>query len=306
MPDTDTPDAVAAPAAAPAPAVSPPANAAAPAVSPKADAADTTPAPDAPGYWAEDWRQRLAGGDEKQAKQLARYGSPEGVWKKALELQTKLSSGAYRPVLGEGATEAEIKEYRTALGIPEAPDKYDLKDVKLDDGDKPFAAEIMKAAHATNQTPDQVAATLKTWTVIKAQALENQATQDQEARTKAEDTLRAEWGTEYRKNVNLVHGLLDGSGDPKLKDAVLGGRLADGTPIGSSPEALKMLLGIALRDNPAGAVVPAGHADAGKTIDTEIARIEGLMRTDRKAYNKEEGRYRELLEVREKMQARAR
>jgi hypothetical protein len=290
-------------AAAPAAAPAAPAPAAASAPAPAAAA----PAADAPGYWKDDWRERLAGGDEKALKQLGRYASPEDVYKKTRSLEQKLSSGEYRPVLPKDADEAVVKEYRAALGIPEAPDKYDLKDVKLDEGDKALAAKVLQAAHGSHQTPDQVKATLNAWTEIKAAAFESQAAADKEAQTKTEDTLRGEWGNEYRRNINLVHGLLDGAGSPNMKQNLLTGRLADGTPIGSSPEALKLLLGLALKDNPAGIVVPAGHADPGKTIDDELAAIGKVMKENRKAYDKDDkmqARMRELIGAKERIKAR--
>jgi hypothetical protein len=313
MPDTDTPDAVAAPVAAPAPApaaaVSPPVNAAAPAVSPPANAPAAEPAPEPPGFWAEGWRERLAGDDTKALKQLGRYASPEDIWKKARALESRLSSGELRPVLGKDASEAEVKEYRQALGIPAAPDKYDLKDVKIDESDKPFIAEVMKDAHATNQTAEQVAATVNAWNRIKTAAIEKQADTDKVARAKMEDTLREEWGTDYRGHMNRIENLLNTSGSQEMKDLFLGGRLADaaGTPIGSSPEAMKLLLRLALIDNPANIVVPAGHANPIKTIEDELASINKVMVEDRKRYNKDEAmqaRWRELTEAQQKLKAR--
>jgi hypothetical protein len=301
----DEPSGAPAPAAA-APAAAPAASAPAAAPAPAAAAAPA-PAADTPGFWNDGWRERMAGDDAKALKQLQRYASPEDVYKKARSLEQRLSSGELRPVLPKDADESVVKEYRAALGIPEAPDKYDLKDVKLDEGDKALAAKVLQAAHGSHQTPDQVKATLTAWTEIKAAAFESQAAADKEAQTKTEDTLRGEWGNEYRRNINLVHGLLDGAGSPNMKQNLLTGRLADGTPIGSSPEALKLLLGLALKDNPAGIVVPAGHADPGKTISDEIAGIVKVMKENRKAYdkdNKMQERYRELIGAQERIKAR--
>jgi len=77
-------------------------------------------------------------------------------------------------------------------------------------------------------------------------------------------------------------------------------------PVGSSPAALKLLLGLALMENPAGALVPAGAGPSG--ISDEIAQIEKFMNTNRAAYNKDErmqARYRDLIDAREKVESRA-
>jgi hypothetical protein len=119
---------------------------------------------------------------------------------------------------------------------------------------------------------------------------------DADLQAKAEDELRSEWGTDYRRNINLIKNLLDTSED-KLSESLLLGRMADGTPIGSSPQVLRFLTGLALERNPAGVVTPSGVVND-TTIDAEIAKIEETMRKSRTAYNKDEKmqeRYRQLL-----------
>lgn len=250
----------------------------------------------------------MAGDDEKALKQLQRLSSPLEVWKKARSLETRLSSGELKPVLGKNATPEQVKEYREAWGIPESPDKYDLgKDFNLDGINKDLLGVLFKEAHASNQTPDQVRATLQGWQAIQQTLTENRHSKDVEAQKAGEDALRAEWGAEYRQNVNLIHGMLDGTAAPGLRERILGGRLADGTPIGSDPDALKWLVSLALIQNPAGVVVPNGNADPMKGVEDEITQIETAMKNNRAAYNKDEkmqARYRELLGVRETIKSR--
>jgi len=90
-----------------------------------------------------------------------------------------------------------------------------------------------------------------------------------------------------------------------MRDKLLRGRLADGTPIGSSPEVLRFLVGLAREKNPAGVVVPSGVATA-QSVSDEIQKIEKVMRDDRAAYNRDEkmqARYRQLLEWRNAQKA---
>lgn len=239
---------------------------------------------------------------------LDRYASPEAAMHALIAAQNKISSGELKPVLSKDAKPEEITEYRKTMGIPETPDKYDLgSDLQLDDDDKSTAAELLKAAHATNQTPDQVKATLKAIKTLQQSSSEARFESDKQLIQQGEDTLRAEWGPEYRRNINLIHGLLDGAASPEIKDAFFKSRLPDGKPIGSSPEMLKLLVSLALVQNPTGVVVPGSEANPQKGVADEITAIEKTMRENRGAYNKDEKmqeRYRQLLDAREKMKPR--
>lgn len=259
-------------------------------------------------YWPTDWRDTVSKGDAKILQRMGRYASPQAAMEALIAAQNRISAGELKPVLGKNATPEQLKEYRQSLGIPETPDKYDLgNDIKIEGMDPTLLGEVLKEAHESNQTPDQVKATLKAWTKISQSVKETQYESDLSIQKTSEDALRAEWGPEYRRNINLIHGMLDGTTTPGLKDALMGGRLADGTPIGSSPDALKFLVGLALIQNPAGVVVPGSEANPMQGVEDEITKIETGMRKDRNAYNKDEkvqARYRELLVAREKLNPR--
>ena len=256
-------------------------------------------------YWPADGRDTVSKGDAKILQRMGRYASPQAAMEALIAAQNRISAGELKPVLSKNATPEQLKEYREALGIPETPDKYDLgKDIKIDGIDPALLGEVLKEAHESNQTPDQVKATLKAWTKISQSVQEQRYERDVNIQKTSEDALRAEWGPEYRRNINLIHGMLDATATPGMKEAVMNGRLADGTPIGSSPEALKFLVGLALIQNPAGVVVPGSEANPMQGVEDEITKIETNMRKDRAAYNKDEklqARYRELLTAREKL-----
>lgn len=303
-------------AAAPTPAAAPASASAAPAAAPAAAAPSAAPAvadpaaapaADPKGYWPEDWRKTVSKEDAKTLARLERYASPEAALHALIAAQNRIAAGELKPVLGKNATPEQVAEYRQALGIPETADKYDLgKDAAGIPADA--LAEILKEAHATHQTPEQVKATLRAQRSVIQGITSARAEADIKAQTDGEDALRAEWGPEFRRNISLIHGMLDGAASPALKEAILGGRLADGTPIGSSPEALKFLVGLALIQNPTGVVVPGSDGNQMQGVEDEITKIETTMRTNRAAYNKDEKlqlRYRELLGAREKMRPRA-
>lgn len=263
------------------------------------------------GYWPSDWRERASKGDEKLAARFGRYQSPDAALTALIAAQNRVAAGELKPVLGKNPTVEEVKSYREALGIPEAHDKYQLdlgKEFKVADEDKSLIDIFLKAAHETYQTPAQVNAAVKAYYAANEQINEARAAKDIEFQQSSEDTLRAEWGEDFRKNINVIKGLLDRTAGEDLKNNFLGGRLADGTAIGSSPEALKFLMGLALIDNPAGTVVPNNGGNMQEGLAVEIEKIEKVMKENRKTYDKDEKmqeRLRELYGAREKLKSRA-
>ena len=240
---------------------------------------------------------------------LQRYASPGAVTKALIAAQSRIDSGELLPTLAKNAKPEEVTAWRAAHGIPETPDKYDLgKDITFeDDDDKALAAEFFKAAHASNQTPDQVKASLKALKAFQEKSAADMMEADKRKSMEGIDALRAEWGPEYRRNINLVHGMLDGLASQGFKEKLLSGRLADGTPIGSDPEALKTLLSLALINNPTAVVVPNGGVNQMQGLEEEIGKIEKTMKENRKAYNADEKmqeRYRQLLAARETVKER--
>lgn len=291
------------PPAAAAPPVTPPAAAAPPATPPAAE----PPKP----IWPENWRKEMAGTeDEKEISQLGRYATPADVWRKARELEKQFSSGEYRKVnpFPEKGTPEEQNAWRKANGIPEAPDKYEikLKDGKpLPDADKAQVESFAKLAHSLNMPPAHVNAAVQWMAEQTAQQAQEDAEQDAAEQKTYEDAQRAKWGTEYRRNENLINGLLD-KAPQGVKDLLLKSRLADGTLVKNHPGMADFLVALALEINPQGTVVPNSSGNIGSAVDDEIKKIEGWMSApkgspDSNKYwkdDKAQSRYRELLDWR--------
>lgn len=276
---------------------------------------DTTDKPvAAPADWPEDWRAKLAGGDDKAMKTLDRFRSPQDLAKAYREAQVKLSQ--IRPEApGKDATEEQVAAYRKAAGVPDAPDGYLEKLPKglvIGDDDKPAVTSFLSAMHARNVDPATVGEALNWYYTQQEAATAAQTEADRAAQRTAEDALRQEWGTEYRSNVNAITSFLDGApksedGAP-LKDLIMGARLADGTPLGSHPAALRWLAQLANDANPGGFIAPSSGATQIQSVDDEIGKIEKTMRTDRQTYDRDaqmQTRYLKLLEARERLKARS-
>lgn len=273
VPATPAVPAAPAPVDPPAPApVDPPAPAP---VDPAADPAGDPPPP-APLSWAE-LREKHAGGDEKISKRLARYSSTEAALDALIAAQDRIASGGLKAALPKDATPEQINAWRVENGVPETPDAYDISvpaDLELTDEGRDIIDGFLATAHEANLTSPQAEAALNYLFERQAAQAEARAEADAESRMSGEEALRAEWGHEYRLNVNLVNNMLDGAPEG-LKDDLLSARLPDGTPAFHDPRVLRWMANMAREINPAATVVPAGQGLEG--VVSKLAEIEGLM-----------------------------
>lgn len=248
--------------------------------------------------WPADWRAQMAGGDEKALKQLERYNTPTDIYNKARSLEQRLSSGELKanvPFPDKGTPEEQTK-WRAEHGIPEAPDKYDLKlkeGVVLGDADKAVVDKFLGVMHGKN-LPPSVASDVVNWYFDEIQAQnEAQFQKDNELKQAFEDKMRAEWGNEFRPNLNAIKNLTN-LGGANLFDAISQARMADGTPFGSSPEVMKWLSMVARQINPTSTLVPLDGANIQQSVEDEIKQIETFMRTNRAEYNRDVGKQERL------------
>lgn len=259
--------------------------------------------------WGDNWRQDYAGEDEKMLKRLERYSSPKDALDALIAAQRKLSSGEFQRPLKPDATPEEVAAWRSENGIPDSPEGYD---VKLDGGyvvgeaDRPMVDAFLKTAHDANMTPAQVKTALGWYASHQEKFLQAQAEADVSYRAKATDELRAEWGADYRRNVNLATSTLENA-PPGLADNILGARLADGTPLGNNPDALRWLANLAREINPAATVLPNAGGNSLEALGTERANIEALMGDRTSKYwkgpesEKLQQRYRDIIAAQDKI-----
>lgn len=266
-----------------------------------------------PGDFPDDWRAKLAGDDEKALKRLERYKSPKDVWSALESAQKKISAGETVPKLPADATDEQVAEYRKANGIPEKADGYlDAlgSGVVIGDEDKELVNSFLESAHAKNAPPEVVGAALDWYYKVQEDQAAAQAEADKQRRDAAADEMRAEWGNEFRGNINSIKAFLESApvsddGTP-LGELLMGARLSDGTPLGDSPAALRWLAKLANDANPAGFVAPGTGQGQIESIEGEIKAIEAKMGTSE--YIKDEkmqARLRQLYEAQSKLSGRA-
>jgi hypothetical protein len=265
--------------------------------------------------WNEGWRDRLAAGSsdsESERKQLERYESPDQIWRKARELEKKLSSGTYRTVLKPDATDVEKTAWRKENGLPETPKGYK---VNMPDGkpapkeDDAFLNAFLTNAHAGGYTQDMVDATIKVFYAEVDRQQEAMSEAEKKATEEADEKLRQEWGTDYKTNKSMAEALL-ARAPAGFRDRFMNGYLSDHRPIKASPEAWKWLAQMEREINPAATVVPASVGDQGKAIETELLDLKKMMGNKQSEYwegpkaEKNQARYRELVAAQQKMAAK--
>lgn len=248
--------------------------------------------------WPDDWRERLAGEDDKLLKRASRYQDPQAVFKALISAQNRISSGELKPVLSEKASDEEIAEWRQAHGIPDKPDGYDVNidGLVIGEEDKEVVNGFLERAHNSHMTPEQVKNTIQWY----YEDIENQAEQqrqiDEQQRLATVDDLNIEWGKDYRKNINMIESVLN-MFPKEVADLLREGRLSDGTGIFNSKAIMKGFADIAYALNPAGPSVPGDDANQLQSIEEEIKSIEKLMRENRQEYNRDTGKQERLQQL---------
>ncbi len=236
-------------------------------------------APVVPQTWPDNWRQEMAGGDEKELKRLERMKAPTDVYKSYRELEKLKSSFVPAPKRPEaGATPEELKAYREHIGVPEDYKGYDLR---FDDGTAigedvmPHVEGFLKHAHENNMPPDVVKSSLKFYMDDIAREQDRIAELNYEAKTNGIAELKSEWGGEYKGNINSIQSLFADAPEGTM-DSLLNARGADGLNFANNPANIKWLVGLAKTINPTASLLPSGANDLA-SIDTELDKLKGQM-----------------------------
>lgn len=250
----------------------------------------------------EEWRKKWSGGDAKIEKRLERYSSEKDVVNALIAAQNKISSGELKSALKPDASDEEKAQWREENGIPDSPEGYEInlpEGLVIGEADKPVVDGFLKFAHEANYHPSQVNKAMEWYYQEQDRQMQAQEEFDIQSQQSGEDELHAEWGQDYRKNVQLAMNLLD-QAPGGLKERIMGARLADGVALGNDPDALRWLTGLSREINPVATVVPGSGANAMQAIESEISNLRSMMGDHTSEYwkgpnaEKNQARYREL------------
>lgn len=293
------------------PVVADPAVTTDPAAKPAGDPAASTilndkggdPVVTAPADWPADWRDKLAGDDKEALKQLGTFKSPAELNKAYRALQQKLSSGEFKKPaeLPENATPEQLAAYRKDIGVPDTVDGYSLDfgdGLVVGEEDKPVVMEILKDVHAAHVPEKFVKPIMQAYFRKLEAERAAQVDFDNDTWSKTEETLRAEFGGEFKVNQTAINNYLKTLPE-EFQSNLAGARLADGRKLLGSVDGINMILSLARDANPAITVVP-GSTNPMKSIDDELSSLK--VGTDEYwADPKKVARATELITAREKM-----
>lgn len=238
--------------------------------------------------WPDTWRLDMAG-DEKQAKLLERYQSPADVGKALLAAQQRLRSGEYkRAAPPEGAEEEAIAAWREEQGLPVKAEEYtfehDGKPVDLgalDADTKEVLGQFQKAFFENNVTKQQATVFNKLLVDIGTRQAEAQAKVDATNFDNNDDALRSKWGSDFKTNLSANWNYMSQQFGEANAEAIISARLPDGTRLSDATWFNEAINAMARGAN--GDTLFAGTTEA-KGVESRIAEIETIMRTDQNKY----------------------
>lgn len=266
-----------------------------------------------PSDWPSAWRELYAGEDKKLLGRLERYASPKAAFDALIAAQDRIRSGDLQKVLPENPSDEELSAWREANGVPLKPEDYQLtlaEGRQIGTDDKPMIDDFVSKMHGLNAKPELVSAAVDAYYDAVEKNIAAREAKDQEVRQSVEDALRVEFGSEYRRNINLVNNFLN-LGPPGVREKLLGARLADGTPLGSDIDVIRYFTQLALDNDLVTTVVPGSGAQAVSAIDDELGRLTKMMGDHSSEYwrgpqaAQNQKRFLELTEAKEKMKRRA-
>jgi hypothetical protein len=246
--------------------------------------------------WPQDWRERLAGADEKALKQLKRIVSPEALLKKLQHQETLIRSRAGPPEEESGDA---LAAWRRAHDVPAAPSGY-LDNLTLSagkvlgDADRPVAESFAAEMHAIGAPQEMVERGIDWYLAYREKLANDDSDADIIFREESQARLRQSFGAGWNRAVASIGALL--AETPEVRDMLLGGRAGDGRLLGDHPLIVRWLAELARRVHPSATVVLSGGS-AARGMEARIAEIEALQRRDRSAYFRDEALQAELREL---------
>lgn len=276
-------------------------------------ATETKTAEPIKGDWPEDWREKMADGDDKLLESLKRFSSPKALRDSWLEQRKTISQRTAKPKLPENATEEQIKAYRAEVGVPETPDKYD---VALGDGhvwgdaDKPLLESFTKAAHDKNIPSEYVKPILQWYDQLQQQQAERRTLADAQFKKDSLDTLAGEWGSSLGMEARIADEFMQSMGE-EMYERFREARDPDGKLLFADAGFIRWANKMQRELNPAATVLPGSGLGSADAMASEISTIESLMGDRESKYwkgpeaNKMQARYRDLIGARDRMGKKA-
>jgi hypothetical protein len=279
------------------------------------------PAADAGKWFTDDWKEKaIAGVPESQRKKaeayIARRSSPYDILNGAMSADDKiaeLTRDRIKIPTGKDDDPKDVAAFRKAMGIPDSPDKYEVKVPKeygeLSELDTELKDAFLERALSTGMSQKQVDLAMDNYFAIEKVKAAEQAKLVLASSTAAQDELRVHFGKEYRQSVELTNRFFaEGLGKNGMAEAedrreFLSKRFADGTALGEHPAFVKFMAELARERADDGAFI-MGEGTDGVDIDAKIDKIIKTRNSDPKAYAAMQPELERLVAAQNRMKAR--
>lgn len=238
-----------------------------------------------PQNYPDNWRELMAGNDKESLKQLARYQSPEGVWKKIKNLEKTLNDKTIPRKPADDAEPEVMAEYRKTVGLAESPEKL-IESIKLADGrtigenDKPLVEDFVKTVWQ-DMPPSQTNKVLDWYYAKQEQIAAQQFEADENFMVESRRSLKEEWGPEFQRNTKQI-GTLFKDAPEGVQEMILAARDPQGRVLGNNPEVVKFLSALAFELNPHPTMMH-GEGGGGSAAD-RLSEIRVMMTKDPDQY----------------------
>lgn len=191
------------------------------------------------------WQDGL-NADLRQNETLSRYKSLDELGKAHLEARAKLSEKGLVLPKPDAKPEAWDEVY-TALGRPEAPDKYDLGDWKapeIQGWEEGIQKEALAVMHQAGLSNAQAKAVLS-WYGDKLGAAQG-AISEQQAQVVKQwgEQVGRKWGQASEAKLDLANRTFETYFPPDVRDAIAGAVTRDGGPLAEHPAFLEAMASI--------------------------------------------------------------
>lgn len=257
----------------------------------------------------ENWRHRMANGSEDKLKLLDRYASEEAMVDGFMSARQKISSGEYQAKLSDDPSDEELSTYREANSIPQTVEDYEIslpEGFNFGEEDQPRVDLFVQKMHEKNATSAQVSAGLSAYAEIMEEQAVELVERDNTDKQSFEDALRSEYGDEYRPNMNIITNFI-ASAPEDVQTTIAHGRGPDGQALLNNVEFVRWISGVARELNPAATVIRSAGTDSLKTVNTELAELDKVMKETLNTTwhgSEEKKRHMVLLDAKSKIEKR--
>ena len=171
------------------------------------------------------------------------------------------------------ATDEDWNQVFSKLGVPDSPDKYEVKYELQEGANETPVKNFISEAHKLNLLPHQVQGVLNYYSQLEQNASDSQQKDMELNKIENESSLRKEWGLAYDKKMNAANDVFKNFFSTDLADV----KLQDGTPLGNHPGFVRSLSEMASKFSEDS--MGAGQEESGgitpAEADREIQKILG-------------------------------